>query len=86
MAYYREFHSLLFNEAIWTNIEKKMLGHQAFLSRAIVPTVLSGANTIPDNMDPICSVQGRAMDQQLNISVRLHMNQCLTLTDRLTNH
>ena len=40
VAYYKESHSLFFNEAIRAIIEREMLGCQALLSRAIVSSCL----------------------------------------------
>ena len=63
------------------SIERKMLGCQYLLSRAVVPTVQCQYHT--NNWGTIFSLLGTAMVQQPNISTK---GQCLTFTYKLTNH
>ena len=59
------------------NIERKILGCHALLSRALF---LSSAYTVQTNLGTTCSILGWAMDWQPSIPAIPYTSQCLTLT------
>ena len=81
VAYYRESHSLSFNEAIWANIEKRMLGLALQSNSSNYPVLI-----LHRQLGNYLFGARESYGLTAQLITRFYISQCLTLSNKLTTH